>query len=53
MAVWEAAEATYDALHELGMKGVCFIGSLAANLYGNDREPNVSIASTRRVDSTY
>ena len=53
MAVWEAAEATYDALYDLGMDGGCFIGSLAANLHGNDREPNVSIGSTRNVDSTY
>jgi hypothetical protein len=46
MAVWGAAEATLDTLRELEMEDVCFIGGLAAKLYGNEREPNVSVGST-------
>jgi hypothetical protein len=42
MALWKAADATIDTLRDLGMEDVCFIGGLAANLYGNDREPHVS-----------
>jgi hypothetical protein len=51
MAVWRAAEATIDTLRDLGMDDACFIGGLAAKLYGNDREPDVSVCSKRRVDS--
>ena len=51
MAVWEAAQTTLAILRDLGMEDVCFIGSLAANLYGNERQPNVSIGSTCTVDS--
>jgi len=42
MAVWRAAEATIDTLRELGMEDTCIIGGMAANLYGNDREPEVN-----------
>jgi len=52
MAVWRAADATIDTLRVLGMDEVCFIGGLAAKLYGNDREPNVSMGSKRRVDAS-
>jgi len=51
MAVWRAAEATIDTLRDLGMEDVCFIGGLAARLYGNDREPNVSMRGVCSVDS--
>lgn len=49
MAVWRAAEATIDTLHALGMEDACFIGGLAARLYGNDREPHVSVDSKNSV----
>ena len=49
MAVWSAAEATLGTLRELGLVKVCFIGSLAAKLYGNDREPNVSAGCMRNA----
>jgi hypothetical protein len=51
MSVWMAAKATIGALRDLGMEDVCFIGGLAAKLYGNDREPNVSVICKCRVDS--
>lgn len=51
VSVWIAAQDTLDTLRELGMNNVCFVGSLAANLYGNDREPNVSAGSKHNVDS--
>ncbi len=51
VSVWSAAEATLGTLRELGMRKVCFIGSLAAKLYGNDREPNVSAGGMRNAGS--
>ena len=45
MAVWRAAEATIDTLRDIGIEHMCFIGGLAAKLYGNDREPNVSVVA--------
>lgn len=53
MAVWRAAEATVDTLRDLGMEDVCFIGGLAANLHGNDRDPNVSVGSKRSYTLTH
>jgi len=51
MAVWRAAKATIDTLRELGMEDACIIGGMAANLYGNDREPDVSVVSNHIVDA--
>jgi len=51
MDVWRAAEATLATLRELDMEDVCFIGGLAAKLFGNDREPKVSVDSKRSVES--
>lgn len=50
MAVWRAAEDTVDTLRALGMEDTCFIGGLAARLYGNDREPHVSVDGKSSVD---
>jgi len=52
MALWRAAEATVDTLQELGMEDVCFIGGLAASLYGNDREPHVSVGTSHIVGAS-
>ena len=49
VSVWSAADVTFYTLRELGMTEVCFIGSLAARLYGNDREPNVSAGPPSRT----
>ena len=51
MAVWGAAKGTIDTLRDLGMEDTCFIGGLAARLYGNDREPNVSVDRNHSVDA--
>jgi len=51
MALWRAAEATIDTLQELGMQDVCFIGGVAARLYGNDRDPHVSVGSSHIVSA--
>jgi len=42
---WRAADATINTLRFLGMEDTCLIGGLAAKLYGNSREPNVSVVS--------
>jgi hypothetical protein len=53
MAVWDAAEATIKTLREVGLKDACFIGGLAAKLYGNNREPNVSVGSNQSIDTIH
>jgi hypothetical protein len=52
MAVWKAAVATLNTLQDLDVENMCFIGGLAAKLYGNDREPNVSVCRKRSVDQS-
>jgi hypothetical protein len=51
MAVWRAAGSTLNTLCGLDIKDMCFIGGLGTKLYGNDREPNVSVRRKRSVDS--
>ena len=49
MAVWRAAEAIINTLRALGMEDACFIGGVAARLYGNNRDPHVSVGSKNTV----
>lgn len=42
-SVWDAAEIAIRELRTLGYDGACFVGGVACALYGNSRDPKVSV----------